>query len=151
MGVRLSSLANIRTALVEQIETTLVAVDESITVVSGRHFNPTPPCIDVYQAPTSRSGDTAAFGDLAGSYLFTVRARVSSADNVAGQETLLRFQDDEDDLSVPQAIMDDETLGGYAYAVHIPDDGFSGDILYAEAGTEFLGCQWLVQVIGAES
>lgn len=147
----MGSLANIRTALVDQIREAMVAVDPNITVVSGRYYNPTPPCIDVYQASTARSLATAGFGDLAGAYVFTVRARVLTADNLAGQELLVRFEDDEDDLCIPAAIVDDRTLGGYATDVHVPEDGFSGDTLYEEGGHALLGCQWRVEVIKAWS
>jgi hypothetical protein len=145
-----SSLTNIYDALEAQLSDAMSA-EPRIQVVQGRAYNPSPPCIDIYAAATARDGQTAGFGDLAGGWAFTVRARVLTADFVAGHELLVRFQDDEDDLSIPQAVLEDPTLGGFATSVHMPEDGFSGDIVYSEFGTDYLGCEWRVEVIGAES
>ena len=83
--------------------------------VTGRlNPNPTPPSIDVYPGDPFRDTPTAGFGQVGGELLFTVRARVTTVDNIAGQNLLLRLMDDEDDISVAGTLMEDQTLNGHA-------------------------------------
>jgi hypothetical protein len=145
------SLTNIMDAMAEQISAAMESADEVIQVEPRMVFNPTPPAIDIYPAAELRDPATAGFEDLDGGYIFTVRARVSTADHEAGQDTLLRFCDDEDELCVPLALLDDPTLGGYATSLHIL--GTSGYTLYPDSGGNgaLLGCQFRVLVLKAES
>ena len=147
----MGSLTNIMDAMADQIANAMDAADETIQVEPRMVFNPTPPSIDIYPAAELRDPETAAFGDLDGGYILTVRVRVTTADHEGGQDTLLRFCDDEDELCVPQALLDDPTLNGYATDTHIL--GTTGYTLYPDSGGNgaLLGCQFRVLVLKAES
>ena len=91
------------------------AVTETEVQVTGRlNPNPTPPSIDIYPGDPFRDVTTAGFQQIGGELLFTVRARVTTVDNVAGQNLLLRLMDDDDAISVAGTLMDDQTLNGLA-------------------------------------
>lgn len=118
-------------------------------VTGRRNFNPTPPSIDIYPGDPFRDATdaTAGFSETGGMLYLTVRARVTTVDNQAGQDLLLRLMDDEDDISVAANLMDDQQLGGFVSSVYV--DGNSGYIQYIEGGTEggaLLGCEWRVRV-----
>jgi hypothetical protein len=128
------------------------AVSEvEVQVTSRRNFNPTPPSIDIYPGDPFRdntSASTAGFQEIGGELALTVRARVSTVDNNAGQDLLLRLMDDEDDISVAAALMEDQTLGGLTGSIIV--DGNSGYIAYLEPGQEgaaLLGCEWRVRLL----
>ena len=70
--------------------------------------------IDIYPGDPFRDITTAGFRQVGGELLFTVRARVTTVDNVAGQNLLLRLMDDEDAISVAGTLMEDQTLSGHA-------------------------------------
>jgi hypothetical protein len=113
-----------------------------------RNFNPTPPTIDIYPGDPSRDTfDTAAFNEIGGELDITVRARVSTADNQAGQQLLLRFMDDDDDMSIAGTLMEDQTLNGLASSVYV--DGFTGFELHdgAADGGPLLGVRWHVRLL----
>jgi hypothetical protein len=147
----MGSLTLIMDAMADKISDAMEAADETIQVQPRMMLNPTPPSIDIYPAAELRDQVTAGFADLDGGYIFTVRARVTTADNRAGQDTLLRFLDDEDELCIPMALLDDPTLNGVATSVHIVSS--SGYTLYPDPGGQgaLLGCQFGVLVLKAES
>lgn len=126
-----------------------VSPEVEVQVVGRRNFNPTPPSIDIYPGDPFRdlTDGTAGFQEVGGALLLTVRARVTTVDNTAGQELLLRFMDDEDDISVAGTLMEDQTLGGLASSVSV--DGNSGYISYLDPGQDgaLLGCEWRVRVL----
>lgn len=78
------------------------------------------PCVDMYPGDVARGRDAAAFG-VDGEFLFTVRVRVQTNDADANQELLLNMMDDQNDLSVPMALLDEPTLGGLASDLDIID------------------------------
>ncbi len=141
--------------LLDEMQAKLLAVvgpavtETEVQVVGRRNFNPTPPAIDIYPGdPFRESPGIAGFGETGGELIFTVRARVTTVDNIAGQELLLRFMDDEDPISVASTLMDDQTLNGLASSVYV--EGNSGYLQYVEGGTEggaLLGCEWRVRVL----
>lgn len=88
--------------------------DVQVQVESRMVLNPTPPTIDIYPTDPSSDPDLDAMGEYLGGELITVRARVTTADNEAGQDLLLAFMDDEDPLSLMAALNDDLTLNGLA-------------------------------------
>jgi hypothetical protein len=121
---------------------------EYLQAVALRNFNPTPPSIDIYPGDPSRdSFDTAGFTEIGGELDITVRARVTTADNAAGQLLLLRFMDDEDDLCIAGILQDDQTLGGLVSSVYV--DGFTGFQLHdgAADGGPLMGAAWHVRVL----
>ena len=124
--------------------------------VGRRNFNPTPPSIDIYPGDPFREDAAAGFeaSGRRGELILTVRARVTTVDNTAGQDLLLRFMDDQDDIGVTPALQDDPTLNGLASSVQVTGDtgylryvGEGGD----ESGGGYLGCEWRVRVIRAFS
>lgn len=126
-----------------------VSPEVEVQVTGRRNFNPTPPAIDIYPGDPFRDTPTssAGFGEIGGELLLTVRARVTTVDNPAGQDLLLRLMDDEDDISVAGTLMDDQSLGGLIGSISV--DGNSGFIQYVDPGTDaaLLGCEWRVRVV----
>jgi hypothetical protein len=145
------SLIEIMDAMADQIADAIGAEALNVQVEPRMVVNPTPPCIDIYPADEPRDAETAGFADLDGGYVFTVRARVNTADNEAGQDLLLAFMDDEDTLCVPAALLEDPTLGGASSSVHI--DSGTGYVQYAAPSGEgaYLGAQWRVKVLKVEA
>lgn len=135
----------------DTLATAFAGSDLDIQVVRRMTFNPTPPCIDIYPATPFRADTTQGFGEVAGEFIFTVRLRASTADNEEGQDVILAFMDDADDLSVATALEDDQTLNGLASSVEV--DGPSGFVPYGDSGAHGvqLGCEWTVTVVRAES
>jgi hypothetical protein len=135
------------TELIDEMVTILdTALGDDVEQVVGRRvFAPTPPAVDIYPADPFRTTDAAGFGDISGAYVFTVRARVNTTDNEAGQDVLLAMMDDEHDLCVAVALEDDQSLNGLASSVDV--GGPSGYRLYVEGDQAFLGCEWNVTVV----
>ncbi len=143
-------------AILDEMAATLLAVvgpavpaETEIQVTGRRNFNPTPPSIDIYPGEPFRSSDdgAAAFQEIAGLLNLTVRARVTTVDNIAGQDFLLRLMDEEDPIGVAPTLMDDQTLNGLASSVSV--DSNTGYRAYLEGGDEpgaLLGCEWSVRV-----
>ena len=142
--------------LLDEMADTLLAVvgpavpsEVEVQVTGRRNFNPTPPTLDIWPGDPFRSTpDTAGFQETGGDLVFTVRARVNTVDIIGGQDLLLRLMDDEDDISVAAALMDDQTLNGLASSVYV--EGNSGFIEYrGDSGDEggLLGCEWRVRVL----
>jgi hypothetical protein len=104
--------------------------------------------LDVYPSAPSRDSEAAAFGDLSGFYVLTVRARVTVTDDANAQDILVDMIDDEHDLSVAAAVESDQTLNGYATQVAVDPDSFSGLL---EFGNTMVGCTWRVLVGAAVS
>lgn len=124
------------------------ALGDTVEQVVGRlNPNPTPPSIDIYPGDPFRESEQAAFGDVNGALIFTVRARVAAPDNPAAQDVLLNMMDDESDECVAFALMDDQTLNGLASSVKV--DGPSGYVSFVDSGGEgaLLGCTWRVTVL----
>lgn len=129
------------------------AVAETEFQVVGRlNPNPTPPSIDIYPGDPFRDTTTAGFQETGGELLFTVRARVTTIDNTAGQNLLLRLMDDADDISIAGTLMDDQTLNGLASSVYV--EGNTGYTRYLDGGADsggLLGCEWRVRVLRVTS
>jgi hypothetical protein len=125
-----------------------VAPEVEVQVTPRRNFNPTPPSIDIYPSDPFRSApDNASLAELQGDLVFLVRARVSTVDNIAGQDLLLRLMDELDPIGVAGALMDDQSLNGLASSVDAESN--SGYRLYIEPGDEprpLLGCEWTVRI-----
>jgi hypothetical protein len=124
-----------------------------VQVLPRRMGNPTPPSIDMWPGNGGEMRDyaSAGFQTVGGALLFTVRARVAAADSEAQQELLYSFCDDDDPLCVAAALMDDQTLGGYAASVDVR--GPSEPTIYQDVigDPPLLGAQWRVLVEDAET
>lgn len=132
----------------DELEATLTDVLTSEWQVVGRlNANPTSPSIDIYPADPFRSTDAAGFGETSGALLFTVRARISTQDNEAAQDTLLELMDDESAYCVAAALMDDQTLNGLASSVDV--EGPSGFVSFVDSGGEgaLLGVTWQAEIM----
>ena len=110
----------------------------------------TPPSVDIY--PGDPFQDGLGFGNGGGADLFfTVRARVTTADQVAGQQLL--YQMLEPETGVGAALTADQTLGGVVDSVAIGEEGspgVSGLREYIEdvaVNGRLLGCEWRVRVL----
>lgn len=144
------SLTGLMDEMADTLRTAFSAVTDVAVQVEGRmNDNPTPPSIDIYPGDPFTGTEAAAFTDEAGEVIFTVRARVDTADNYAGQELLLAMMDITDGLSVATALQDDQTLNGHASSVYV--QGPSGYVQFIDAGQQgaLLGCSWSVTVIRA--
>lgn len=121
--------------------------DIGVQVYPRLVVNPSPPCIDIYPGDVPRETDTAGFSvsGIDGGVFFTVRARVSTADTDAGQELLIAFMDDADELSLAVALMEDQTLGGLANDVTVEQQ--TGFVEYPMGEGSLLGCQWRAWVL----
>jgi hypothetical protein len=115
-------------------------------------LSPTPPTLDVFQGRTpARDLETAGFGELAGGYNFTLRARVGTSDQDAGQELLDELADDASQWSILGVLEDDPTFGGYATGFDAIE--FSGIQGYPDgSGTvAWIGFEIQILVIAAQS
>src|SRR4029077_1067350 len=101
LGCRMMSLA-------EQMEEIAAALEPLTSEISGLqvyaflNMNPTPPSIDVYPGDPFQTG--AGYGVGQSQVFFTVRGRVSTADEEAGTRLLLRMLDPNDPASVEAAL-----------------------------------------------
>lgn len=132
------SLADTQAEIAAALEP-LQAVVDDLQVYGWLNTNPTPPSIDVF--PGDPFQDGAGMGVDSQRVYFTVRARVSTADQEAGQRLLLRLLDVGDPASVEQALAEVD-------AVVVPD-GVSGFREYLEdtaTNGRLLGCEWRVSV-----
>lgn len=139
------------TAMVEEmadkIRDALDAVaDFDVQVEPSFVLDPTPPCVDIFPADPSRETEQAGFGDVAGGYRFTVRARVGFADRDAGQTLLLQFMDDEHPLCLAHALADDQTLNGLAANVEVTDPTGWRQYPSPDGAGSYVGCEWTCTV-----
>lgn len=143
------SLLPIMEAMADRIREVCVAgaPDVDVQVEPRMVLNPTPPTVDIYPGDPQRDTETAAFRDVAGAYVFTVRARVQTADSYAGQDLLLGFLDDGNPLSLTVALNGDRKLGGLANSLDV--DTVTGYLMFPAPNNEgaLLGAQWTVRVM----
>jgi hypothetical protein len=146
-----SGLRDILDEMASSVRDAISSTGFPVQVERGMILNPTPPTIDIYVTDPAREFSTAAFGDIAGGYQITVRARVTTADNDSGQDLLISFMDDTDDLCIPLALFSDPTLNGKATSMDLVT--VSGHRAYETPDPEraHLGCQWDFLVIPAAS
>ncbi len=107
--------------MADQIREVYAAGDLVVQVEPRFVLEPTPPTIDIYTAPSARDPETGGFGDISGAYLFTVRARIGTAAYVETYDWLEETMDDESDLSLAAALLDEATLGGLASDLDVRD------------------------------
>lgn len=139
-----ASLETIMLAIASLIEDELAAQVTDLTVYPKRQFNPNPPCIDVY--PGDPFQEQVAYGYRNRELFFIVRARVSTADNEAGQAVLLGLLDADSPTSVLRALASDRTLQGWVDDSAV--DAVSGYGLHQDVGEapSLLGATWRLKV-----
>jgi hypothetical protein len=137
--------------MAEVVASAVSGSDVDVQVEPRMVINPTTPSIDIYPGDPSRDEESAAFGDIDGSLMFTVRARVSTADNIAGQDLLLSFMDDTNELSVSAALLEEPTLNGVATSIDL--ESKTGYVLFPtpDGAGAYLGCLWVFMVLPAYS
>lgn len=148
----MSGLADITVAMADQIRTALDGVDSVDVQVEPRMvLTPTPLTIDIYPGDIARDSDSAAFDDVDGGYLLTVRSRINTPDFDAAYDVLIQLMDDEDDLCLPLVLLDDPILGGHAASVDIRNP--TGLRLYEALDGDggYLGWQFTALVLPAKS
>lgn len=140
-----ASLLEVMNAVAQQLQDWVAPGVEGIQIEPLFVRDPTPPCIDIY--PGDPFGEQIAFASANRELLFTVRARVSAADQVAGQQLLLELMD-RDSGSVLSALTTDRTLGGVVDdSVVEGPSGFSSYAAASGAATgSLLGCEWRLRV-----
>jgi acyl-CoA thioesterase len=145
----LAENAELLDEMADQIRASFAAVTSVDVQVEPRMVAaPTPPCVDMYPGDVSRGTEAAAFGSN-GEFLFTVRARVAMNDDVAQQDLLLAFMDDNNPLSIAGALVTDPTLNGLADSLDCVDP--TGYTIYPFGGDQLLGFQFTCRVIRADS
>lgn len=129
------------TEVFEELADALGTISDEIPGLQVYPFlnsNPTPPSLDIYPGDPFQTG--AGYGVGSTQVFFTVRARVSTADQEAGTRLLLRLLDPNDSASVEAAVADLATV--------VPD-GVSGFREYLEDAAQngrLLGCEWRVSL-----
>jgi hypothetical protein len=142
------SLSDVMEAIADQITSDLggaTPVIAKLQVTPRLTFNPTPPAIDIY--PSDPFQEQMAFGGRNVQVFFSVRARVSPADQAAGQDLLLSMMDPRADTSVVAALLSDRTLSGKVQHVHVEPPSDYG--LFVDPGQQegLLGCVWRTGVV----
>lgn len=150
----MAGLADIASAVADQIRTALDGVDSLAVQVEPRLvLVPNELTVDIYPPFTEaeRDPDTDAFGEVAGGYILTVRARINTPDFEAAYDILIGLMDDEDALSIPNCLYDDPTLNGNAMTINL--SGGTGLRAYARIGADGddIGCQWTLLAVPAKS
>jgi hypothetical protein len=142
----MASLAEIVEAMAAAL-TPIAATIPDLQVTPYLNQNPTPPSVDIYPGTPFQTG--TGFGDDA-ELFFTVRARTTFADSVAGQQGLYRMLDPAGAESVQAHLEADQTLGGLVDAVAVATEGVSGFTEYIEdaaTGGRLVGCEWRVRIL----
>ncbi len=142
-------------ALADQIQGRLgAAVDplvENFTAHGKLIWNPTPPAVDVY--PGDPFMEPLSMGKGRIMYYLTVRARVSTADNVGGQALLLSLMDPTATTSLTQAIEYDRDLGGKVGQISVQEGpsayGVFGEVAPSGELSQgaLIGAVWRCRVI----
>lgn len=136
-------------ALATQIRTQLCGTANPVIEnlqVDGRLIpSPTPPAVDVY--PSDPFSEAIGYGIGNKEFYFTVRARVSTADNPGGQDLLLSMMDASATTSMEQAILANPDLTGGARVKWVEGPSAFGVFLDPGATGNLLGCTWRVAVM----
>jgi hypothetical protein len=135
MATATTGLEDVALAFMDALQVIADEIPE-LQVVAYVNNMPTPPSLDVY--PSDPFIDPAGFGVGDALLAWTVRARVSQVDPVAGMQTLYRLMDPGDPAGVEPAL---------ANVAVLAQGGVSGWRTYpSEAtGDQLLGCEWRFQ------
>lgn len=147
-----AGLQDVIAAAADQLRGALEAVDAVDVQVEPRMvLNPSPLTVDIFPGDPARHEDSAAFDDVSGGYLLTVRARIHTADFDAAYDLLVALMDDTDTLSLAENLLADPTLDGWAASIDVRD--FTGLRAYEHPSGEgaHLGFQFTLLVLPGES
>jgi len=111
-------------------------------------LNPTPPAIDIY--PGDPFQDGTGFDPAKKALFWTVRARVTTADQDNSQINLLSMLDPVLATSVEQALIADPTLGGLVDDVTVVNEfptGYREYVADTAVNGRLLGAEWRVEVL----
>ena len=140
--------------IVEAMAQALAPISATIPDLQGTPYlnaNPTPPSIDIYPGtPFESSADSGFEIPTRPGLYFTVRARTTFADSVAGQQGLYRMLDPDGPESVQEHLEVDQTLGGVVSSIDVVAEGVSGFTEYLEdaaTGGRLVGCEWRVRIL----
>lgn len=117
-----------------------------LQITAFQNPNPSPPSLDIY--PGDPFQTELSFGEGSAELFWTIRARMTTADQQAGQQTLLRLLDPAG--GVQGALYYDTTLGGTVDQAAIVTEGVSGLRPYLvdpSTGEQITGCEWRVRVL----
>jgi hypothetical protein len=111
-------------------------------------INPTPPSVDIF--PADPFQDVSSFGPGSRRTLWTARARVSTADDVSGQEVLLLLMEVNTDTSLRHVLENDSGVAALVDGISV--GGPTGYRLYREPSPSqdlqhqgaLLGCEWQI-------
>lgn len=128
--------------MADQLADELTVIEDLIVVGGIRVSAPTPPLIDIYPPDEEPFYVPSGYGGVDYDFVFVVRARVTTADQAAGQEFLLSMMDPNSPQSVVRALESDGTLNGKAQSVYVDPPSNYG--LYSDAAHQggLLGCTW---------
>ena len=141
----MTTIAQMMDALATGIQTHLCGTANPVIrdlQVDGRLIpSPTPPAVDIYPGEPPFT-EQISFGPGNREYHFTVRVRVGTADNEAGQNLLLSMMDDESAESMETALY---TVTGVKTV-----EGPTGYGVFSDVGAQpisLIGCTWRVGMI----
>jgi hypothetical protein len=135
-----SGLAAIMEGIAASLEPLTATVD-GLQITPYLNIEPTPPSIDIQ--PAGRSGFPVS--EEGWEEVFTIRARVSTPDDIGGQEVLLALMDVDGPTSVIAALRVDRTFGGLVGSSAV--DERTGYQPYAGAGGDWPRCAWMLRTI----
>lgn len=147
----MASLQTLATRMADQIRNVLENADMTVQVEPRMVIVPTPLTVDIYPADVARDSQSAAFNDVNGGYLFTVRSRINTPDFDAAYDVLMQTMDDQDDLCIPLALLDDTTLNGNAQTLDVLDPTGLRAYERVDGSGADLGWQFTCNVIAAKS
>jgi len=140
------SLNALMAAVATQLTQQLTPAIDVLQVTGQMNMNPTPPAIDLYPAELFQEPD--AYKARNRRALFTVRARVATADVDYGQTLLLDMMDTAGVKSVTAALAVDGSFNGNCQDSAV--EGPTGFVFYTDPvgqGETLLGCEWRLQTI----
>lgn len=144
-------LRDVYQALADSITDELDFGTVDVVVEPRMVLQPSEPCIDMYPGNPARDADSAAFGDVSGFEVVTVRFRCAANDHTETQDLLLDLNDDTHALCMAAAIESDQTLGGWATGVGVDADSFSGVLDFSTTASQLVGCTWRVLIARADT
>ena len=147
----MASLQTLATRMADQIRNVLENADMTVQVEPRMVIVPTPLTVDIYPADAARDSQSAAFNDVNGGYLFAVRSRINTPDFDAAYDVLMQTMDDQDDLCIPLALLDDPTLNGNAQTLDVLDPTGLRAYERVDGSGADLGWQFTCNVIAARS